>query len=78
MALNGTRRPYGKRGIGTMGLLGLGEGLPQRVGGVLQRAASALPVRCERCGSGEIFQDPAEPRRAWCFACGEDVFLVAP
>ena len=74
--LNNRRKPRGKQGIGFMGLTGLGEGPPMRIIGVLQRAAYQAPERCERCGSGEIFQDHTESRRLYCFNCGEDVFLV--
>lgn len=70
------RRTRGKQGIGVMGLLGLGEGPPQRIQGVSQRATSTRPDRCDKCGGITISDDFTNPRRSVCFDCGSDFFLV--
>ena len=70
------RRTRGKQGIGIMGLLGLGDGPPQRIQGVSQRATSATPVICDKCRSRALFDDLTEPRRIFCQACHSDWFLV--
>ena len=64
-----------KRRYSVMGLLGLGAVTPHRIEGVAQRVAYAPPVRCDKCGSAEIFQDITESRRLYCAACATDWFL---
>ena len=78
MALNYVpkRRPYGRRGVGFMGLLGLGERPPARIPGVRQHAVEIRPEWCDRCGSRAIFQDRTESRRIFCFSCGGDMYLI--
>jgi len=70
------RRTRGKQGIGIMGLLGLGESPPTRIQGVAQRAAYTRPLRCDKCGSSEIFSDVSTPRRIFCHGCHSDWFLL--
>ena len=72
------RRPYGRRGVGFMGLLGLGERPPARIPGVRQHAVEIRPERCGQCQSRAVFEDRVEPRRIYCYACGWDVWIVAP
>ena len=64
-----------KRRYKGMGLLGLGQTVPLRTLGVEQHAAYRTPERCGKCGS-RVFEDRAEPRRFYCFSCGEDLFLI--
>ena len=67
-----------KRRYKGMGLLGLGNAVPTRIWGVQQRAAEAVPAYCPKCQSESLVADRTETRRVYCYACGEDVFLVRP
>lgn len=67
-----------KRHYKGMGLLDLGNPVPSRIVGVRQCAAETIPAYCPKCQSGSLVADRTENRRVYCYACGEDVFLVRP